>query len=779
MPRSLLCPFSQPMFRCVILFSSLLAALLVSWTGAGAQDRYDPAQVYQRSVELKSAFTVLTIALEPGFEDFDALDYLWRERGAKLVTLYVTSGESGPNDDGLQIPGEIAFHRREEAFLTMRSLGGYELFLNMPDFGSSADTAEVRLWWPADSLRRQLTEMIQTTRPDLILLPADLKNRTGPSARWVVLKEDLESAVRMASVQARGIGALPAWDVNAVFVDEGDGQGLSFPEQSESEIGPGRAYQSLRFQLPAWREGRTITYDRIRGPGGSRVKQPDDNLPLPPPARLSWVADEVRKLVSSIQKKTDGGRSSASSLVFEQHWVVAVMDSVDRLIAGQERLSNRERKILLQWKEGLEELRSTMFGVEITYQFRDSVLLARQVTSMTVEAVKGVPSGGTTEIFFPDIGRRWIPGVSTEQRQELELGKAYEFISPTEVDWDLPVTYGWRGRVSYGTPFTFFVFHTGQTRAENFFKKITVRYLFAPKLTVEPVTPIVRVVPEERVVARLTNHSHDGLRDSFSVSDSVGSSEVDSIRLRGKESVLIDTLNLSWSPSLEEGDYRVPISIGGHIVTYFGARKFGVATDADRSVAIAATFPNSPAVETLRRLGVQARLLPEGFSLAELQDIDVLVLDERLLSIRPSIRTHWPAIERFAEEGGRVVILAQGAQSWNEQPLLPGLRLEESTMFSASSPVRTDSTTGSLHSPNPLSGEDWEGWLFQRSSSRMQVSTPALTVLVADEKSGSPLVVSARRGDGTMLHTSLSLASQLMNVHPGAYRIYANLLWGN
>ena len=764
----------------------VLVIALMTWTGLKAQQAYAPDAVAQRSLDVRSALSVLTVALQPGFEDFEALAYLRNVRGARLASLYVTNGESGSSDDGRTIPGEIAFHRRAEAYEAMKRADGFELFLNMPDFGSASDSEQVRTWWPADTLQERLAEMIQNVRPDLIVLVADLESRGEPSPRWRVLKDDLLAALRLAAVQRRGAGAAPAWDVSMALADDGDGQGLAFPlaglAAKAREACTTRAasiagtYSSLRLQLPLWWKERKARYDVLKSAPGRRARFADDGVPEKTPARLAWVAGELNKLNQSLQKKTASGASASKPLTGELKWLVAIMDSVDIIIGRQGSLSNRERKILLHWKEGLEELRNAIYGVDVAYRFQDSVLLAMQVTTVTVDSVKGIPPGGTTELFFPDVGRRWIAGRGTEQRQELALGKAYQLISPQSVELDLPATYGGRDRIAHGTPFPFFVFHTGASRSENFFKKIMVRHLYGPKLTVEPLTPIVRIVPGEHVVVRLTNHSHDGLRDAFGVRDSLASSPRDTIRVSGKEAVLIDTLALTWSESIEDGDYRVPLSIGQREVAYFAARKFDAAVAGDPRVAIAASFGDSPVVQTLRRLGIQSHVLSGEWGLGDLEGIGVLVLDERVMSLHSDIASRKEAIERFAASGGRVIILGQDPQTWNDRPLVAGVRLAETTVLDAASPVVLDSTQAVARSPHLIAPEDWEGWLFARARARAEISDPSMSILATDGARGTALITRSARGSGEIVFVNLSLASQLMNVHPGATRLLANLL---
>jgi len=73
------------------------------------------AAIVQRCRDLRGSFHVLSIALRPGDEDFSCPIYLRLERGAKVLSAYVTNGETEESDSCDFIPQQNAVIRREEA----------------------------------------------------------------------------------------------------------------------------------------------------------------------------------------------------------------------------------------------------------------------------------------------------------------------------------------------------------------------------------------------------------------------------------------------------------------------------------------------------------------------------------------------------------------------------------------------------------------------------------------------------------------------------------------
>ena len=106
--------------RLTLIALVLLICFPVQSSANGPEDYR--IEVYARGLVAQSRMTVLSLALQPGFEDLAALSYLRFGRGAKIVNAFVTNGESGDNDLMVQGPGEIAFQRRGEAFKATAAL---------------------------------------------------------------------------------------------------------------------------------------------------------------------------------------------------------------------------------------------------------------------------------------------------------------------------------------------------------------------------------------------------------------------------------------------------------------------------------------------------------------------------------------------------------------------------------------------------------------------------------------------------------------------------------
>jgi len=744
-------------------------------------------EVYARGLVAQSRMTVLSLALQPGFEDLAALSYLRFGRGAKIVNAFVTNGESGDNDLMVQGPGEIAFQRRGEAFKASAALHGVEYFLNFPDFGSARDTAFVNGYWPPDTLEAKLRELIESTRPDLILLAPDRQEEGGEAPRWVALRSALGKAVRAAAQKKTASGFVRPryWEVGRVLTASSRGS-LLFPLDRKPEfdsrtyrtigVGIGTSYESMKRSILRWQQG-ALSYSIDFPSTANSPKTPDAGIPGRLAKSLQGLGREMDGLwnqVLTAARKGAVARTKPATL----KRLVRIMDSIDVRLSGWNFFANHDRKTLLHWKEGLEELRNAVVGVFVRYTIRDTVLLARQLTTIRVDSVIGLPSDGITEIFFPDVGpTRWFLNEGTEPKVPLAVGSEYRLISPGQIDLDLPASYGGRMKNRHGYSLEFFILHQKKSRVESFFKKVSQRMLFAPKLTVEPLTPIVRIAPRERLVCKITNHSNDGLLERLMVRDSLGTADGGEFRLNKKEASVVDTLSLNWNEAIPVGTYRVPLYIGESVVGYFGARKFDVSVDSVRPIGILSSGKTSVAVQTFRRLGVNHRILnPDGRFPGDPGGLRTIVIDERVLGLGAVDSLH--SFKEFVERGGTLLILSQDADVWNREPLIEGVSLSATASLDAQTDVLADTLHRIWLEPNRLEETDWEEWLFSRAPNKITIGSGhnVMTPLMLSGGTQIPGIVVVPRGEGKWIYVNLNLGKQLENIHPGAFRFLANLL---
>ena len=159
-----------------------------------------------------------------------------------------------------------------------------------------------------------------------------------------------------------------------------------------------------------------------------------------------------------------------------------------------------------------------------------------------------------------------------------------------------------------------------------------------------------------------------------------------------------------------------------------------------------------------------------------LQDFDVVFVDRRAFSLDPKLQNAQDDLRRFAEKGGHVIVLHQDTERWNADPLIPGLKLYPSQSYDESAVVEADSSHGYLMKPNVIQPNDWDDWLWFRSYASAEINSPGLEIPARVQNDGNPLIVTQSVGKGRITYVNLALQPQLLNVHPGALRLLANLL---
>ena len=748
-----------------------------------------PEAIYQRAIEARSRLHVLSIALQPGFEDLPALAYFRFARGAKILSAYLTNGEAGESDLRAEYPPHLAALRREEAASALHVLGGETYFLNMPDVAAVLDSTELRHVWPSDTVQYRLMSLISTLRPDVILIAADRESRGG-STRWLGLREDVLRAVQRLSFSTTGrairdLPPFPRWSVGRVLVVDSAERGTAFPvhdvhpvwQKNYETIGNEAAtrYASLSFQRTLW--NRTTHYRAIYPRGLTTLRRPDQGLPQAVPETLKPIADQIDALTRPfVQSPGKINAPPRSSSVLTR--LADAIGAVDAQIARSYESQPVERKLLLQWKEGLENLRLALLGVRVKYTLSESILTDRQITYLTIDTVTGLSASGKTEILLPSVGRGWILNEGLDNRLPLTMKQNYRLLVTDARPYTMPHwNYGLEENVLV-RPFYMFLIHKSVRREENFVHRTMLPFQYAPRFTVELLTPIVFAVPQERFVVRLTNHARDGVSDTLHANDARVASTRRHFRLSQKGSSQTDTLFLDWTTPIPEGSHFFPVKIGEDVVAQYVVRSFSVRVDTSKSIGLVAGVPSSPTLDALRRLGFFAQVLEVGdIGPDRLASFDVLLVDRRALTYHPGLRERASTIAAFVEAGGHVVVLAQDDLIWNQKPMIPGLTLNRSLSLSVRAGVVVDSAHSVMRMPNDLVKEDWSDWLYRLAYNSVQLETHAgFERLLSAAHTGSPLVVSRKVGRGWYTYVDLNLQHQWLNLHAGALRLLANIL---
>jgi len=740
--------------------------------------------LYQRSLDLRNNLNVLSIAIQPGYEDLCALAYFRLGRGAKIMSAYITNGEAGESDVQEEYPPYLSAIRRREASNALSYIGGEVHFLNMPDIASARDSEKVRELWPSDTLQTRLTNLISEFRPDIVIVARDWASK-DKSPRWEVLCSDVRAAVEKHNStesdkpSPRG-NSRRFWSVDRVFIDGGDKKGISIPvdalhprwEKTYREIGEEsarRTYASLAIQRRMWMKDEEPSYRLVFPDRPLRIQKVDEGLPERFTGRLGWVERQIDDLTrSTLKGKTKGAIRR----------LVAVLDSVNFYIVRRYKLQARERRAVLEWNRGLDNLRCTLLGVEVKYSISETELTDRQLTYLTIDEVKGITNEGKTDIYFVDMEPGWAINEDTEKRLPLKLHEKYRLLTSGNLDYTFPPAQFKQRSSTFGKSLTFYIVHHAPSRERSFIHRTTVELSYGPKFVTEILTPVVRMVPGAGVVVRLKNLSRDGVKDTIQVNNELGFSNESVFRMSYKGSSHLDTLFVTWKGNPSDGNYLIPVKIDEFTIANFVARKFNVEVDTSKKIGVITGLKNSSAENGLRRLNVKFSnvRLDRTFS-QQVDTLDVLVIDRRLLTLRPKIADFKDEMDHFVNRGGHLIVLAQEAESWNTGPLFSGIHLTPTPLFDEKAPIQADTTHVFLKSPNPIRVEDWEGWIFLRGYNMITGSgLEGAHIPVRVKKENAPLIVTRDEGKGKRTYIDLALHHQWKNVHPGALRLLANLI---
>jgi len=767
---------------------AVLLVLLAACQRTPPTHTYFPATgdraLYQRALEARRDLRVLSLALEPGSEDLATLAYFRLGRGATTMSAFASNGEAGESDLHSEYPAYLAALRRAEATRAAAHVGAEVYFLNLPALVAARDSAAVRLVWPADSVCAKLTRLLLKFQPDIILLAAELEGgaagtcwpRRCLAADVLATVQQLQSAA--PALPANGLAPSSRWRVDRVFVE--DHPGVTPPLQqvhphwkkSYEVIGEeaGRAYASLARQRALWRNHRPRAYRLLAGPISPEFAELDAGLPLPSSGRLR----SLEKRVHDLSLRTQEGRKSGALAE-----IVSLIDSVSLLLV-EKNLLETERRRLLHWNKTLGDLRCTLLGVEVKFTMSDTALSERQLTYLTLTKVTGLSKGGNTSVFFGNVDAQtgWIVDEGFEHKLPLRLNDPYRLLSPKQVSYTFPPAYYQQQCVEPYQKLLFFVIHRAANREQDFTYRAEARITFGPRFSTEVLNPIVRMHAREHLRLRLTNFSRDGVADEVWVDDAYATALPSRFRLSQKGATHLDVLPLTWRGDPPPGNYLMQVQIDSIPEANFLARRFHAAADSTRRLGLLAVLADSPTAEALRRLNLKyTALSPSADWEKRLDSLEVLLIDRRVLSFQPELAQRRVALERFAEAGGHVIILAQDAPVWNQGPLWEGLHLIPVLSWDANTPLQTAAAHALMVSPNPLEAPDWEGWLFRRAYNL--ISGPALAgaeTPIQTTAESAPLLVTKARGRGRFTYVDLALAPQLLNVHPGAFRLLANLI---
>ena len=193
--------------------------------------------------------------------------------------------------------------------------------------------------------------------------------------------------------------------------------------------------------------------------------------------------------------------------------------------------------------------------------------------------------------------------------------------------------------------------------------------------------------------------------------------------------------------------------------------------------------------EALRRIGLEVTLLDEAaLASGDLGRFDTIVIGINATAARPDLVASFPRLYGWASNGGTLVVQYQQPDfAQRNLPPFPaqidvfGRQAGSSRVTDETAPVRIlVPDHPRFTTPNRISGEDFNGWVQERSLSAFTTFDPRYTALLESRDPGEEPQnggeVYAPIGKGRFVYTAYAWFRQLPAGVPGAYRLFANLV---
>lgn len=720
--------------------------------------------------------------------------YLRFRHGYRVAVVLFTRGRGGQNSKGTETGEALARLRTLETEAGAAHLGLKVYYLNRPDRGFCRTAQEALDEWGRRLTTRDLARLVRVIRPDMVMTTHFPKETHGHDKALLAILPD---ALRLAQDESFVTGGLPPHRVSGLFrgIDEGEephttlrmtaldrARGLTYREAAYEAM---REHESQRPQLPM-EELLQADLNLVSVPLGEQplVKEIGEVPGLLELLRGAGNADVDRlaDLIGALRSKIDTPRellATATQVLSDLRRIKApagteVATRLERRLEAAQRVVLLAAGVQVHIKANPD--RDAVVGNQIPLDIRIHNGAARALSLVAVTALNGGAIQLADQASLP---RRVAPGRS------LELTGHYTCPDLTQKDlrhlftldtFEPPLRLRFEVRI-LGQPVVCEQFIPKEVR-QPFDVGVSPRPLLLAKRstsvrfvvsvqrnTTEPLDLKLRINP----AAGLTVHK--GVR-RLQMSDQRFTELTFELRapasLRpGAYSMFVDLGRKSLRVRVHKVDVEVPDGL-----------KIGLIRGVDDTVAeVLQSLVDS------RRLKVFAGDKP--LPLLERDGFDTIIVDIRALRSE-QVRTAFARLLKFVHEGGRLVVFYHKADEFNlEKAGFRGapldLRIGTGRVTREDAPVRVllpDHIL--LKYPNRVRSKDWDGWTQERGLYFPQTYHSDFEELLALSDPGLPeergSLLYTRHGKGEYVYCALSVYRQLKELHPGACRLFANLI---
>ena len=703
-----------------------------------------------------------------------------KKYGMRTIAVIATRGEGGQNEIGPELYNDLGVIRTDEMMRASKVTGADLHFLDLPEFGFSKSPEETFAIWGREEAVKRLVRVIRKTQPTVIISNHGTQKDHGHH-------------------QAIGIALRDAFDAS--------GDAARFPELAEEGLAP---WQPARLYLRAWQST----------PGAARVE-------------INQI-DEMRgKTYAQIAADALGEHQSQgmgffinlylSGTIVPAYTLEKTSDAFApplRLPSGEpvllaglpgNRAPERVRKpsprvAIKQAARSAESGQAALWRIERAHRYAAlSHGLHFTAKASDTEVVRGQPitvNATLTDYDKLDVesvdialeGEPWFgelqhEPVSVALEQNRSATAKFQVLVPDVAPHTMP-----EGEHLFAPHFREPQFHViARARIRGVATPIELRspvsLRIAPRVSVKALNAplLVRKGRDTQTVFDLlvTNHGQDAVeaKVAFSVAPGFVPEQTMLPVTLGKEGEQrIVPVKATIGDNLEPRDYLLNAVIDGDERPSFGvARLVDVKVPEDMRVGIVQSYDNTFA-NVLEKLGVAHELVnSEDFSAPRLDRFSAIVIDIRAYLVRPDLAANNAAILEYAARGGTVLVMYHKTEEWRSDFAPYPITLSRNRVTREDAPIKHLAPLHPIFNlPNRIVEADWKGWIQERGlyfpSEWDERYTPLISCADPGETIPPGAMLAAQHGNGHYVYTALVLYRQLRELHPGALRLFVNML---